>query len=80
MVAEDSLAFRNTEIKEENEPPDGDAVTVGIVVSMTYVCAWTGPLFPAVSLAKYFRVVADEIDRGKEYFALEMLGVLPSRV
>ena len=42
-------------------PPDGDAVTVGALLSIVYTCVPTAPLFPAVSLAKNFKVVVVEI-------------------
>jgi hypothetical protein len=80
IVAPYSEALRLTLLETENIPPWGEAVTVGDTRSMIYACDETAPRFPAASLAEYFRVVVDEMDIGKEYFALEMLGVLPSSV
>jgi hypothetical protein len=50
---------------EVKAPPIGEAVTVGKVVSIIYSCVVTLPVFPAVSLAKYFKVVVEAIVIGE---------------
>ena len=56
------------------------AVAVGGTVSIVYVCVYIGLVFPAVSIARYFNVVAifDGISIGPVYWLLVLVGFIPS--
>ena len=56
IVVPDSEALRLTLLETENNPPSGEAVTVGDTRSMMYACDEIAPRFPATSLAKNLRV------------------------
>ena len=61
-------------------PPGGELDTVGACELLSYNSVTTVPTLPAVSLAKNFSVVSDEIPMGPEYVMLDVVGVLPSVV
>jgi hypothetical protein len=60
-----SLELSVTDVLDGNEPPGGDAVTVGATLSIVYNWVCIVPEFPAVSSAKYFRVVVVLIGIGE---------------
>lgn len=65
MVVPDSLELNSTDWTDVYEPPAGDAVIVGGVVSKVYISVWTEPRLPAVSTPKNFSVVSEETSSGE---------------
>ena len=55
----------------------GDAVAVGAILSIVYVCVYIGDLLPARSTAKNLRVLVVIIGILVVYLVLLVVGVVP---